>query len=113
MAKTKVDHYKSAPTWLYRAGESKLFTTQEAVDQAWKEGWHGPGDSYDAAGPLSLQTFETKGDLKRAVADVYPDLTINTSRAMATCMERVRNHEIDLGIIEGDKTGDESDQTEE
>ena len=35
--------YRTAPTFLTNLdGESKLFQTQEEVDQAWKDGWFGP-----------------------------------------------------------------------
>jgi hypothetical protein len=34
--------YKTAPTWLYRGEEAKVFQTQEDVDRAWGDGWYGP-----------------------------------------------------------------------
>ena len=36
------DYSKKAPTWLFKGKAKKLFISQLEVDQAWRDGWHGP-----------------------------------------------------------------------
>jgi hypothetical protein len=38
-----IENCHKAPTFLEKDGESKKFTSQSEVDQAWADGWYAPG----------------------------------------------------------------------
>ena len=69
MAKEKIDYCRLAPTWLYKGAETKLFSTQEQVDAAWDDGWHGSGFTPDLPTEdlISGREFEKKADILEAV----------------------------------------------
>jgi hypothetical protein len=87
----QLNPYKEAPTWLFNLeGESKLFETQEQVDDAWDDGWFGPPWLVDSA-PLISGIMEgmTKREIQVRVADDprYDGLEINTKHSLAEINE--------------------------
>ncbi len=105
----KVNYYKLAPTHLYNMdGRSRLFTTQEEVDQAWEDGWFGPPNLAKTTALLSATDWETKAEMKRAVeADPrYDGLTIslrkNKEELMAEILAFEEEHEIEDVIVGGE-----------
>ena len=81
----KIDHYKLAPAHLYkevtdgrdevpnrlmvgeRVLEGRTFKTQEAVDQAWDEGWFGPPTLEVQSIILSDQDWDSKKQMVLAI----------------------------------------------
>jgi len=92
---SQVNHYRLAPTFLYNQdGESKLFTTQEAVDRAWDEGWFGPPWLISKVELLSSRKFSTKADLLEAVErDPRYKLSLSPKKTAAELMDAVRAYE--------------------
>lgn len=90
--KPKMDCYKQAPTWLFNMNdESKLFTAQNEVDDAWKKGWFGPKSLAAAAPLLSNIKWERKLDLTEAIrGDIrYRDFVINPRLNFKQVMEKI------------------------
>ncbi len=55
---------RTAPTWLFnRAGETKLFRTQEEVDLAWETGWFSSDMRKQQLEPLLSTVDWTKNQL--------------------------------------------------
>ena len=105
------DMYKVAPTFLHNLeGEAKLFSTQEAVDRAWTEGWFGPPWAVKSKPRISEieGEFATKGELGEEVDEDprYEGLTLNLSRSRAEILERIVEFEDAEGIVEA-PDGDE------
>lgn len=63
-----MNHYKLAPTFLYHSDfPSRLFPTQEEVDDAWENGWFGPPWLVGGDPLLSEAKFESKAKLIMAI----------------------------------------------
>ena len=87
-----MNYYKKAPTWLVnQEGESKLFNTQKEVDRAWEEGWYGPRGLMDNIKYVSEKTYETKNDIRRALAldPRYLPLNLNYKKSIRELMADV------------------------
>lgn len=105
----KINYYKLAPTHLYNmSGKSKLFETQEEVDQAWEDGWFGPPFLAKTTALMSATAFESKRAMKSAVeADPrYDGLTLNLRKnkgeLIANILEFEEEHEIEPVIVGGE-----------
>ena len=93
--------YKEAPTWLYNLdGDSKLFTTQDEVDEAWKGGWFGP--PFAKTPLLSQVEMVTKADIFEAVEDDprYDGLVVNLKKSRAEIMEKLVAFETEHDLAE-------------
>ncbi len=61
---------RTAPTWLFnKNGETKLFKTQEEVDQAWEDGWFDEPVEKRAKIPLLSELTWTKRELENLVSE--------------------------------------------
>lgn len=95
--------YKEAPTWLYNLdGESKLFKTQEEVDEAWANGWFGPPHARTPL--LSEQGLDhmTKAEIAEAVEDDprYGGLTVNVGNTKDEILTRIKEFEEEHDLVD-------------
>ena len=96
-----INYYKLAPTHLYNSeGASKLFITQEAVDQAWDEGWFGPPWLLKDNPLISNREWALKEDLRKAVAEDprYKALEFAKKDTAEELMNKVVEFEISTGL---------------
>lgn len=99
-----MNYYKIAPTWLHKdteAGQiSKLFTTQEAVTDAWKDGWYGPSGLVRNMPLLSTLEYESKSDIRRAVVGDprYAGLTFGPKDTVEVMMNTIGVFEIEHNL---------------
>jgi hypothetical protein len=64
----KINHYLTAPTFLFNtSGDKKAFQTQEEVDLAWEEGWYGPKNLAKTSPLLSSIDWASKDKMIAAV----------------------------------------------
>jgi hypothetical protein len=83
MENEKVDPHRLAPTWLWKGEITKLFMSQEDVDDAWEDGWYCPKDLHDVTAPLSDSSGDmTKNELVAAIGEDsrYTGLDLDTSK---------------------------------
>ena len=91
-----IDHYKLAPTFLFHPDfESRLFQTQEEVDEAWEEGWFGPSWLVDKTPLLSEMEFKSKAELIQAIRmdPRYKGVAANTRMNLETIGQNLKEFE--------------------
>jgi len=76
------------------------FEGQEAVDQAWEEGWFGPPSLIQNASLISELDFETKADMLAAVEGDprYVGLSLRSNENISTLEGKIRVFEIENAI---------------
>ena len=75
----EINHYKIAPTFLFKGTEKRSFFTQVEVDAAWEDGWYGPRSFANSLPLLSTVEWDSKDALLDAVDkdSRYKELKIN------------------------------------
>ena len=99
----EVNYYRLAPTFLYDGkGGSRLFKTQDEVDQAWKDGWFGPPWLNNVSPPMSQMEWEVKADLLDAVGHDprYSGLKLKNNMNLDTIMGEILKWEEEKGLVE-------------
>ena len=76
------------------------FKGQEAVDQAWEEGWFGPPWLIQNASLISELDFDTKADMLMAVEGDprYEGLSLRSNENIPTLEGKIRDFELDNDI---------------
>ena len=84
---------------LFRS-DSQLFTTQDEVDEAWKDGWFGP--PFAKTPLLSQVELGTKAEIFEAVEDDprYDGLVVNLKKSRAEIMEKLEDFEKEHDLVE-------------
>ena len=101
---TSAEKCKTAPTWLWPPddGDPKLFWTQEGVDEAWEEGWHGPLAPPEEMTEVNLlsEAEWTKNELRQMINDDprYEGFVVKNSERVADIRMRLLELEAENGI---------------